>query len=424
MPYKVSFVTLALALFCVTSSAQENLGTAIPLRNRNSLTGPDGTFNYVATIEHGVKIANKHRNNLINFHRNTGRLPEGVTSIPPPAVLPSAFARLNKHKRQKVPLTDINGDQEWAGAITIGTPLVSFIVDFDTGSADLWVPASSCTSCNAARGKYNVAKSSSGEKKGGNFTITYADGSGASGPIFTDTVVVGGVKAAAQYFSAVTNESSELSGGGTDGILGLAFPSISNLGQNPFFTTAVAQGSAKQHVFAFKLAEKGSELYVGGTNTAHYSGAIEYHNVSTHVGYWQIGGASAHVNGKAVSGAKFQTIIDSGTTIMYGPPADVKKVYAAVPGSKVYDEDQGLYSYPCNSPPALAFSWGGKSWGISSDNFNLGTTESGSGDCVGSLSGLDLGLGSNVWLLGDSFMKNVYSAFSVSKNAVGFAKLK
>lgn len=44
-------------------------------------------------------------------------------------------------------------------------------------------------------------------------------------------VVVGGVKAAAQYFSAVTDESPALAGGGIDGILGLAFPPISNLGQ-------------------------------------------------------------------------------------------------------------------------------------------------------------------------------------------------
>ena len=36
---------------------------------------------------------------------------------------------------------------------------------------------------------------------------------------------------------------------------------------------------------------------------------------------------------------------------------------------------------------------------------------------------MDLGLGSNVWLLGDSFMKNVYTAFSFDKNSVGFAKL-
>ena len=56
MPYKTSFVTLALALLSATSSAQADVGTAIPLRKRNTLTGPDGIFDYVATIEHGVKI--------------------------------------------------------------------------------------------------------------------------------------------------------------------------------------------------------------------------------------------------------------------------------------------------------------------------------------------------------------------------------
>ena len=56
-------------------------------------------------------------------------------------------------------------------------------------------------------------------------------------------------------------------------------------------------------------------------------------------------------------------------------------------------------------------------------SFNLGETSSGSGKCVGALAGQDLGLGDDVWLLGDSFMKNVYTAFSFDKNAVGFAEL-
>lgn len=50
-------------------------------------------------------------------------------------------------------------------------------------------------------------------------------------------------------------------------------------------------------------------------------------------------------------------------------------------------------------------------------------TSSGSGQCVGALAGQDLGLGNNVWLLGDSYMKNVYSAFSFDKSSVGFATL-
>ena len=55
-------------------------------------------------------------------------------------------------------------------------------------------------------------------------------------------------------------------------------------------------------------------------------------------------------------------------------------------------------------------------------SFNLGTAGSDS-QCVGALAGQDLGLGDNVWLLGDSFMKNVYTAFSFDKSAVGFAAL-
>jgi cathepsin D len=124
----------------------------------------------------------------------------------------------------------------------------------------------------------------------------------------------------------------------------------------------------------------------------------------------------------AVSG--FQTIIDSGTTIIYGPPAAVKTLYSKIPGSAVYDSTNGYYSYPCNTPPTVSFNWGGKNWAISAANFNLGQTTSGSSQCIGAIAGQDLGLGTNVWLLGDSFMKNVYSAFSFDQNAVGFASLK
>ena len=56
-------------------------------------------------------------------------------------------------------------------------------------------------------------------------------------------------------------------------------------------------------------------------------------------------------------------------------------------------------------------------------SFNLGKVSSGSQYCVGALAGQDLGLGSNVWLLGDSFMKNVYTVFSFDQNSVGFATL-
>jgi cathepsin D len=60
---------------------------------------------------------------------------------------------------------------------------------------------------------------------------------------------------------------------------------------------------------------------------------------------------------------------------------------------------------------------------ISAANINLGMTDDGSSLCVGALAGVDLGLGDDVWLLGDSFMKNVYTVFDLDQEAIGFATL-
>lgn len=188
--------------------------------------------------------------------------------------------------------------------------------------------------------------------------------------------------------------------------------------QNPFFNTAMSQGVASAGSFGFKLASTGSELFLGGTDTSKYSGSVEFHEIDTSTGFWQATGAKA-IAGSKTAVSNFDTIIDSGTTIMYGPPSAVKSFYKAISGSGVYDSSEGYYYYPCDSLPTVGFSWGGKTWAISSDkyvsctvlccftfshfpsSFNLG--EVSSGRCVGALAGQDLGLGDNVWLLGDRY---------------------
>lgn len=129
---------------------------------------------------------------------------------------------------------------------------------------------------------------------------------------------------------------------------------------------------------------------------------------------------------------------------MYGPPASVKTFYAAIPGSEVYDSANGYYSYPCNSLPTVAFSWGGNSWTVTSAkwvlcdvlegylstrwhyfvwsrSFNLGQTSTGSSQCVGALAGQDLGLGSNVWLLGDRYFSNLFITIIICTNQIDVA---
>ncbi|RPD68640.1 acid protease [Lentinus tigrinus ALCF2SS1-7] len=410
---KSSLITLALVLSATSTPLVDGVDTPIAFQKRSALTKDDGSFDYRSAAEQVVRDRNKHRQNLLNLERNRG--PEAFNDgayIPPVATLNlTGTSPGDLHARQAEPLTDEANDEYWAGTITIGSNKQSFLIDFDTGSSDLWVPSTNCTSstCNG-KDKYNATASTTSVHKSGQFSISYGDGSSVSGPVYTDTVTVAGVTAKNQYFAPVTTLSSSFAGDARDGILGMAYPALSH---------AKAQGAVKTGVFAFKLAKSGSELYLGGTNSKLYTGSIEYHTV-VGSGFWQIGSGKIQVGAKSVV-SNIRTIIDSGTTLIYGPPSQVATLYASIPGSKA--SGNGFYTFSCTSVPNnVAFSWGGKSWTISAANMNLGRESA--TRCVGAIVGQDLGLGTNVWLVGDSFMKNVYSVFSFDQNAVGFASLK
>ncbi|KAI0743998.1 acid protease [Daedaleopsis nitida] len=414
---KATLVTAALGLIASATPILNTNGVRIPIASRAALTSEDGIFDHDRAILLNIHTINKHRANLINLERNVGAHSfKPGAEIKPLARIPERLAKLHM-KRQSESLTDEN-EAEWSGSISIGTPAQKFVIDFDTGSSDLWVPSAACTDdvC-AKKSLYDTTKSSTTSKKSGNFTIHYGDGSSVSGPVFTDTVNVAGISIKDQYFSPVTTLSSVFSDDPIDGILGLAYPKLSNFqqviefynvslkadltfvfSQNPFFNTAIEQSAVKEKVFAFKLAKEGSELFLGGVNDKLYTGKIETHAVDTSTGFWHIQGASILANKKT-------------------------EVYGAIDGATLYDEKNGFYSYPCDTPPTIAFTWGGSEWAISKDNVNLGQTKEGSGQCIGALAAQDLGLGDNTWLLGDSFMKNVYTAFSFEDDTVGFAAL-
>ncbi|KAJ3751137.1 acid protease [Lentinula detonsa] len=447
--FAASFSLVLLVLSCVSAvplAREQPTGGAISLPPRAAPTNPDGTFNHDAAKRLNRKVIEKHRQNLMNLEKNCGGLPEGI-KIPDLAAVPQNPAHVPRtdedsndkvthtkrtSKKAEEGLTDEEGDVEWAGNIEIGTPSKKFLIDFDTGSSDLWVVASSCTDGPCAKkNKYDVAKSSTSKKETGTFSIVYGDNSTVSGPISSDTVTVAGATAMNQTFSAVTTLSTSFADDPTDGILGLAWPAISNLKAKPWFLNAAEQGAVKKKEFGFYLTSgNGSQLYLGGTDPELYSGSLEYHKVDPSEGFWKVLDARIHVGGKEAV-KDFQTIIDSGTTLMYGPPAAVKEFFSKVDGASVYDEQEGFYSFPCDKVPKVSFSWGahGKNFAVPSENFNLGQTEKGSSSCVASLAASDLGLG-NAWLIGDSFMKGVYAGFrfgekDITKDAaVGFAELK
>jgi hypothetical protein len=58
--------------------------------------------------------------------------------------------------------------------------------------------------------------------------------------------------------------------------MGMAFQTISVNKKRPLFQTLFEEGKVAQPMFGLKLAENGSELFLGGVNHALYKGSITW----------------------------------------------------------------------------------------------------------------------------------------------------
>ena len=285
-----------------------------------------------------------------------------------------------------------------------------FVVDFDTGSSDLFLPGTRCTGANCRGHKvYNTGASTTASDAGRTFSLAFGDGSTVSGEQFSDTVTVGGLTATGQRVGAASTYSTgfALANFPPDGLMGMGFPQISVFGANPVFQTLVAQGKTTQSVFGFTLLPSGSELFLGGTDTSKISGSLTFTPV-TQVGFWEITLGGVTVGGRSVAGSK-DAIVDTGTTLVIGDSTSVRAIYAAIPGSKDASSTvgAGFFTVPCASVPSnVGLTLGGRTFTISAATFNLGQVSAGSRDCVGGIIADD---SEPFWIIGDVFLQNVYT---------------
>ncbi|KAH8987990.1 acid protease [Lactarius hatsudake] len=414
--YLSTMLIIATLSFFAEAQLTSRSGVAIPITKRMQVRDADGVAD-IAKLQRGIRHSlAKIGHGFQAYEKNTG------------APHPSApkMKRTDLEKRiGSEPLTNDNFNY-WYGSISVGTPAKKFTVIFDTGSTLMFLPGSDCDSSCKGHVLYNPAKSSKAKHLGEQFETRYGDGTTdfVDGSLYTDDVTISGYTAKNQTFGVATHFAGVFSADFflPDGLVGLAFPSISPYQATPFFLTLAAQGSLPSNTFGFYLANEGSELFLGGTNNKLHDGDFTYVPV-TKEGYWETNLDALYVNGKKVAGVR-DSIIDTGTTIILGDTETVKTIYKHIPGSKPAPAEigAGLYTFPCSFNGTIAVQFGGAKFVITQETFNQGAVSEGSTDCVGGIGAADDA--NQFWILGDVFLQNVYTEFDVGKKRIGFADLK
>ncbi|KAJ3782577.1 aspartic peptidase domain-containing protein, partial [Lentinula aff. detonsa] len=357
-------------------------------------------------------------------------------------------------------LTFDDDDASYFATVSIGTPGQSMSVVLDTGSSDLWVTGSSCKNCDGQTPLFDSTKSSSfksssssSSSNNGQTTIQYGSGA-VAGTLAQDTVEFDGFTVQGQTFLLADDLTDGLLDGPVSGIMGLAFQSIASTESTPFWQALVNAGDLSIPEMSFWLARESNEtgstttvdgdtevpggvFTLGGSNTSLFSGDIEFLDTQGTPSFWLLNMNSLTVQSQSVSlGSSSQlSAIDTGTTLIGGPSDAVQNFYGSIAGSSTVQGEQGFFSFPCSTSLNTTISFGGTAWPISSADMNLGQVSKGSSDCLGGI--FDLSLGSNIpensgnpsWVVGDVFLKNVYTVFrgtassSSGTPAVGFAQL-
>jgi hypothetical protein len=333
-------------------------------------------------------------------------------------------------------------DLLYVANITIGTPEQSFTVQFDTGSADLWIPDSTCGNKNAERTKkeckaksqFDSSKSSTYSKDGRSFSIQYGSG-WARGFQGTDTVRFGPAGSdqlviPKTTFAQATDFDEEMVQSPFDGILGLAFQTISVNHVRPPFLNALDQNIVDQGIFTVYLETDNGETDEAPSGGVFTFGGLDTDNCDPVQGWvpledetwWEIAIDQIWIGKKNVSTSTSYGISDTGTSLLIG---DTKKVKIIAKQAKAkYNSQYGVYLIKCDaSYDPITFQMNGQEYKLGPQVLNM-DVGIGNNWCLFAPLPMDMSEFGIDWILGDPFIRQYCNVYDVENYRIGFAPTK
>ncbi|EDO17145.1 hypothetical protein Kpol_1072p15 [Vanderwaltozyma polyspora DSM 70294] len=308
--------------------------------------------------------------------------------------------------------------------VSIGTPPQKFKVILDTGSSNLWVPSVGCSSLACyLHSKYDHSLSSTYRSNGSDFVIQYGSGS-LKGYISQDTLTIGDLIIPQQDFAEATAEPGlAFAFGKFDGILGLAYDSISVNKAVPPLYNAIHRGLLDKPMFAFYLGDEkssknGGEATFGGYDPSRFEGEIKWLPVRRKA-YWEVQFDGIKLGDKFMKLEGHGAAIDTGTSLITLPSQIADFLNNEIGAKKSWN---GQYTIDCKkreSLPKLTLNFYNHNFTIDPFDYTLEI----SGSCISAITPMDFPQPVGpLSIIGDAFLRRFYSIYDLENNAVGLAK--
>jgi saccharopepsin len=311
---------------------------------------------------------------------------------------------------------------EYWGSIGLGTPSQTFTVIFDTGSGNLIVPGTNCTSlpCLQHR-RYDGSKSESGSvvgKRGAGLdvdpdqrreaTIKFGTGKVHGSFVHDELCLAPNTCSKVNFLTAIQETDEPFADCDFDGIMGLGFSDLS-MGQGFNILDEIGGALPKQQVSVYLSDTGKSQISFGGYDPSLAASSLLWVPVS-HQSYWQIGIDDISFNNEKTGlCSDCQVAVDTGTSLLAGPSSVIDSLQEKLQVKEDCSNFKDL--------PNLGFVIGDKV-------LNLAPTDyiDKSDTCELSLMALDVPPPRGpLFVLGDPFLRRFLTVYDKQGPRVGFA---
>lgn len=186
---------------------------------------------------------------------------------------------------------------------------------------------------------------------GQTWEVKYGDGAGASGVVYKDRVQVGNTVFDSQAVQSAIKVSAAIrSDTFSSGILGMANSAVNTVRpsrQLTYFDNI--KGQLAEPLFTANLrSRKPGNFNFGYIDQSEFIGNIKYVDIDPRTPFFKIDLTGFRVGSGSYSPLTFESIVDTGTSLLLLPQEVLDSYYSQVDGAGL-DPTYGMVVFPCNS---------------------------------------------------------------------------